>query len=43
MTAICEEIASYLEHLATHGYAQSTITARRYHLAGLSEFLADLT
>ena len=41
MSAICEEIASYLEHLATHGYAKSTITARRYHLAGLSEFLAD--
>jgi integrase/recombinase XerD len=41
MTATCEAVASYLEHLATHGYATTTITARRYHLAELSAFLAD--
>ncbi|HTW98247.1 MAG TPA: site-specific integrase, partial [Acidimicrobiales bacterium] len=41
MTAICDLVASYLEHLATHGYAKSTITARRYHLAGLCQFRAD--
>ena len=41
MSAIGEMVSSYPEHLAVAGYAATTITARRYHLAGLCEFLAD--
>jgi integrase/recombinase XerD len=41
VSAIEEAIASYLEHLAVTAYATTTITARRYHLAGLEAFLAE--
>jgi integrase/recombinase XerD len=41
MTPIAEAVASYLEQLQVTGYATTTVTARRYHLAGLAQFLAD--
>jgi integrase/recombinase XerD len=31
----------YLSHLSTHGYAEGTVRARRYYLAGLVAFLRE--
>jgi integrase/recombinase XerD len=39
MTALEDSITDYLTDLAAHGYATSTVRARRYHLDELSRFL----
>jgi integrase/recombinase XerD len=39
MNALDHACADYLTHLATHGYATSTVRGRRYHLEGLARFL----
>lgn len=41
-SALCDAVADHLGYLAAHGYAPTTLRARRYHLRALVTFLEDL-
>jgi integrase/recombinase XerD len=41
MTAFDEAICDHLVWLASHGYAEGTLSGRRHHLIGLAGFLAE--
>jgi hypothetical protein len=41
MSLITDAVREHLDRLAIHGYAASTIRARRHYLCSLSSFLAE--